>query len=86
MIGGSQMNELNYSKSLELAEEKLLKVTGGAEQGTCPRGYCTTNELKCKDCPYKTVVEVTPNCFVKCSCDYGLGEFWLPKETNIRYD
>lgn len=80
------MRRQNIEKGLELSEERLQKVTGGAEESACPRGYCTTNELKCKDCPYKTLVEITPNCFAKFSCNYGLGEFWQPKETSLSLD
>lgn len=36
--------------------------------------------------PYKTLVEITPNCFAKFSCNYGLGEFWQPKETSLSLD
>ena len=81
--------EAMKEKLAELTEDELKQVTGGTEeteQQPCPKGYTWVDEWKCKDCPDKTLINITPNCFETYSCDYGHGTFNKPKETNLVSD
>ena len=60
-------------KLAELTEEELEQVAGGSVVVKCPRDEAKIGPL-CLDCPDKTLIRVTANCFEIYRCNYGFGE------------